>query len=50
MKIKLWAGGTPLPKTGEASPLPMQLAGVGLIALGAALFEFKKKQAAQKQL
>ncbi|MGG4048062.1 LPXTG cell wall anchor domain-containing protein [Paenibacillus favisporus] len=36
--------------TGEASPLPMQLAGVGLIALGAALFGFKKKQAAQKQL
>lgn len=43
-------GAATLPKTGEASPLPMQFAGVGLIALGAALFGFKKKQAAQKQL
>ncbi|OZB90855.1 collagen binding domain-containing protein [Paenibacillus sp. XY044] len=43
-------GAATLPKTGEASHLPMQLAGVGLIALGAALFGLKKRQAAQKQL
>lgn len=35
--------GNVLPKTGEESPLPMQLAGFGLITLGALLFMFRRK-------
>lgn len=40
--------GNVLPKTGEDSPLPLQLAGFGSIIMGLALLVYRKKQALQK--